>query len=164
MYFGYSPVSDRPFANYFLPVCGLASLSFDLCSFNVKLFASLTSSGSSCLSQPFSSFPSIFAGFLQLHLWSPLDCSHVNVLLVSFSYLCAIWIWLQHGHFSFLYCTFIFVDEFPFSVIHFLKISEWAYHWETSRQCSYTLLWPSANRLRKKWCDWSLVMKCVCYT
>lgn len=70
----------------------------------------------------------------------PCQCS------LSSSHLCAIWIWLQHGHFSFLYCTFIFVDEFPFSVIHFLKIPEWACHWETSRQCSCTLPSAMSNR------------------
>lgn len=114
----------------------------------------------------------VFAKFFWLLIWSPLNCRRVNVPIVRSYHLCAIWIGLQHCYFSFLYWTFVFVDEFPFSIIHFLEILS---GFITEKQagnatthfavCAWItdVLWPITNRLWKNWCDWSLVMMCICY-
>lgn len=75
-----------------------------------------------------------FAKFFQLHLWGPLTCSCALLPFMCGLSLAPAWSLFT----SLLYFTLRW--WVPVSMIHFVKSSEWVYHWEAIGQGSYTLL------------------------
>lgn len=147
-------------------------------SFNVKIFASITSPGTSSLFilQP---VPHIC---LQDHLHYFLPAVHIGfwtsvvpTLVSSFFYKLHLRLFKFHFHsYHFLlFCWMsIFLGQFPLLIIHFWKNVMW--HWETRRLHNYMLCWLGinwitdvkwmiTNSLGKQWWDWSLITMCLSY-
>ena len=102
--------------------------------------------------------------------------SRVNLPMVCYFFSNSIYVLLkfyfQCYHSSFHGCASIFVGQFPLSVIHFCKMSHRSFPlWEKGvtrlTPCCLCVNWITdaqwSNRLWKKGCDWSLVVRCICY-
>lgn len=147
---------------------------FEWCetSLGVPFFTSITSSGSS---------PSLLHSYflcLQLQVYfcwvllaayqESLNSISVNTPLVSYFLYNSIYVWFafwfQNDHFLF-HCAFRVIGQFPFFIIHSCKRHIDLPLGDKEETQLLTLLpvceqrgtlWPTTDRLRKKWCDWSL--------
>lgn len=147
---------------------------FEWCetSLGVPFFTSITSSGVI----PIPSSQLLLCLQLQVYFcWvllaayqESLNSISVNTPLVSYFLYNSIYVWFafwfQNDHFLF-HCAFRVIGQFPFFIIHSCKRHIDLPLGDKEETQLLTLLpvceqrgtlWPTTDRLRKKWCDWSL--------